>query len=522
MYNVLLVDDDELDLEGLRRFINWRELDMEVTAAVTSGFTALQVLEKERIDVLVTDIKMPNLSGLELARRGLEKHPELKIVFISGHADFQYAKQAIALNASHYILKPFDRQEMVEVLQRTREELRRERERSERESVLHETIPYLKNDLMFRWLEGKEEFKAIAALMERFEIASIDYPAAVAIIEIDDVGWKLNAYSEEQRQQVVSGLFGKLLAFFQKNRIRHYCTIGDYRIALIIGEPAPDTMLEDWISSVKADSPVSITIGLGDIAKGPEAIPRSFREADEALGGKLFYGKCRLIRAYDKQPEVDRDTKDLNQILEQLFIAMTKYELLSIDDCISDLFASVKRLDGKLPVCHFLLHAISELNGHLHSLNEDFYKLLDMETNCLELIYHIETVDDMQSWLRRKAFEISEQLDMKKRKKNRKLIAEVRCYVDEQLGEDITLRQVASYFSFSPNYFGRMFKEETGMNFSDYVIAQRLERARRMLQNPKLKIFEVADHVGYNNITYFNRHFKEVYGMTPGEYRRQS
>jgi two-component system response regulator YesN len=522
MFKVLLVDDEELDLEGLRRLIAWREFDMEVIDAVNSGFTAFEVIEREYIDLLVTDIKMPNMSGLELARKGLEKYPRLKVVFVSGHADFQYAKQAISLNASNYVLKPVDDQEIVDVLLRVRDELHREREQSDRENVLHETIPYLKNDVMYRWLEGKMEYNKIISLTEKYGLSSITYPAAIAIIEIDDLAWKLNSFLEEQRSIIVDQLFDTLLQLLRTNRIEHYCTIDNHWIALIISDSNSTELLESWIREVRSCSPMSITIGLGEEVESPDSISRSYNEAKEALNGKLFYGKSRLIRAFEKRSEITRDSKDVNDILETMFSGMIKYDQLCIDGCIDDLFVFVKRLDGKLSIHHFLLHTISELNKHLQSINEDFYKLLNLEIKSLELIYLFETIEDIQSWLRQKLFEISQRLQRKKMKKNRKLIEEIQSYVCDHLEQDITLRHAANFFSFSPNHLGHIFKEETGMNFSDYVITQRLDRAKKLLQNPKLKIFEVADRVGYKNLSYFSRHFKEVHGMTPGEYRRQS
>jgi two-component system response regulator YesN len=290
---------------------------------------------------------------------------------------------------------------------------------------------------------------------------------------------------------------------------------------IIEGDHKAD-LLESWIRDVKSSSPLSITIGLGEDAHDPVGISRSYMEAKEALGGKLFYGKSMLIRSSDKKPEIARDTLDVNNILETMFLAMSRYDLVCVNDCLDELFVMVKSLDGKLSIYHFLLHAITELNKNLHTINEDFYSLLDLEVKSLELIYQFDTVEDIKSWIRKKTFEISERLQYKKMKKNRKLIEEIQTYIIENLGKDINLRQTAAYFSYSPNYLGHIFKEETRLNFSDYVISQRLELAKKLLQNPKLKIFEVADQVGYNNLPYFNRHFKDVYGMTPGEFRRQS
>jgi two-component system response regulator YesN len=129
-------------------------------------------------------------------------------------------------------------------------------------------------------------------------------------------------------------------------------------------------------------------------------------------------------------------------------------------------------------------------------------------------------VHDMNSWLRRKLFELSERLYIKNQKQNRKIIDAIREYIDLQLTSKITLKQVAGHFSFSPNYLGQLFKEETGEHFSNYLIRVRIKRACELLLNPLLKVYEIADQLGYKNILYFHRQFKQLTGVTPGDYRK--
>ena len=108
MYKVLLADDEHLDLEGMRTFIPWSELGMEVVGAVSNGFSACELMERQAIDILVTDVNMPHMSGLELARRAMDRKPDVRVVFVSGHQDFHYVKQALSLKACSYVLKPMD------------------------------------------------------------------------------------------------------------------------------------------------------------------------------------------------------------------------------------------------------------------------------------------------------------------------------------------------------------------------------------------------------------------------------
>lgn len=130
---MLIADDETLDLEGMKRFIPWQSLGMEVVGAVTNGFAACEVIENEAIDVLVTDVHMPNMSGLELARRAKARIGDVRVVFVSGYRDFQYVKEALSLKAYSYVLKPMDDQELIEALHRVRGDLDETRKRAETE-----------------------------------------------------------------------------------------------------------------------------------------------------------------------------------------------------------------------------------------------------------------------------------------------------------------------------------------------------------------------------------------------------
>ncbi|WP_409341743.1 response regulator [Paenibacillus sp. MBLB4367] len=135
MYKVLIADDETLDLEGMKTFIPWSELGMEVVGAVTNGFAACDLIEKQKIDVLVTDVHMPNMSGLELAKLARERVADMRVVFVSGYRDFHYVKEALSLQAYSYVLKPMDDQELIDALARMRRDLddARKREQTERE-----------------------------------------------------------------------------------------------------------------------------------------------------------------------------------------------------------------------------------------------------------------------------------------------------------------------------------------------------------------------------------------------------
>lgn len=154
-------------------------------------------------------------------------------------------------------------------------------------------------------------------------------------------------------------------------------------------------------------------------------------------------------------------------------------------------------------------------------MNENLYELLKWESHEPVVLFQFETVHDILSWLRRRFFELSELLYMKRRKQKRKLIEEIMQYVEDHLEQKITLKEVAAHFDFTPNYLGHLFKEETGTHFSDFLNERRTKHVCELLSDPTLKIYEIAERCGYKNIIYFNRQFKQSTGMTPGEYRKK-
>jgi two-component system response regulator YesN len=281
------------------------------------------------------------------------------------------------------------------------------------------------------------------------------------------------------------------------------------------------SVLEQLIRQIKNELSFTMTIGVGGAFQGVTEIQHSYKQAAEALNYKMFQGKGKIIEYGEvRTTEID-DAKKLEIRMEALIQTMSNYELVGIHDELESLFQTVRNMRSKLTIQNFALYILMKLDHHLHTINEDLFQMLGLELNNFDIILQLETIDDIQSWLRRRAYEISEILYNKKHNKNWKLIQEMIDYVRERMNNNITLRDVAEQFSFSPNYLGLLFKEVTGKNFSEYLIMMRLEKACYLLKNTNLKIYEVADQVGHRYLPYFSRQFKETYGMTPLEYRRK-
>ena len=247
----------------------------------------------------------------------------------------------------------------------------------------------------------------------------------------------------------------------------------------------------------------------------------SYRQAQAALSIKWILGKNRLI--HDAAVWSPRETmaSNLEVLVDRMLRAMLEYDFTTIDDCLLELFNGDKPLSQKNDIYDLIIRITSKLHADLQQMNEHFYEILKWDSHQPYILFQFETVHDILSWLRRRFFELSELLYLKKQRQKRKLIDEITQYVEQRLDHKITLNEVAAHFDFTPNYLGQLFKAETSILFSDFLNELRMKRVCELLADPTKKVYEIAELVGYKNIIYFNRQFKQTMGMSPGEYRKK-
>ncbi|MBB6671634.1 response regulator [Cohnella nanjingensis] len=509
MYQVLLVDDDRIDLEGLVRLIPWERLRMQVCAVASDAYEALDLAAVHPVDILVTDIKMPIMTGLELAERIVKLYPAVSILFVSAYEDFHFAKQAIALNASGYVTKPYDNRELVSALERIQGELDKERQRQ----------PMLVGETIRQWLEGMLDRQAFAAGLREYGLTLGARHPAVAIAEMDDL-WQINADPAHPFHGRIGEAAWQIVRACGEAGMPLACPLDNHRVAVVLDRPDYAEALTELVKTVEAREPFTITVGIGAPVEDGD-VRGSYLQAAEALTCKLFYGKNRTIDIrMAKSNNHQSNASDLDGLFEGLFVAASGYDLPRIDDGVEALFRYAAELNGRIRANHFAMFVLSKLDAYLNTLNVELLDLPGTDWQAFDVLARLETIAEMKIWFRRRMFEASELLHKRKLKKGR-LIEEVEAFVRERLSDRLTLRDVADRFAFSPNYFGQMFREETGEKFNDFLTRLRIEKARELLRDPKLKVFEVAHQVGFKKIANFSVQFKMAYGLSPGDYRKQ-
>lgn len=522
MYRVLLVDDEELDLEGMRRFIPWSELGMKVVGSVNNALSASELIEQQPIDILVSDVNMPYMSGLELARAALERTPDLRVIFVSGYQEFSYVQQALSLKAYNYVLKPMDDSELISTLLKVKQDLDEANKQREVEEAYQKMIPLAKSNMLISLLEGEQHDEQQLGVKdaEYYGLNKLKWPIRVAVMEIDKLSWKY--VERQQTSQDMLRVFLQQLHLALGKEESAYCKLNGQRFAVLLEEEDVDQRIERLYAFIKQKLPVSITTGLGEAVHELNELSASYQQAVEAVEGKMFLGKGTLIK-YEKvycEPAM-LDARMLDTRMDALLKAMTEYDLVRIYDEFENLFQSVSGLRSKFTVHNLSNYIIWKLEQYLNSIDEDLFQLLDIGIHNLDILQQFETINDIRSWLVHRVFEISERLHEKSNTTNSKFIRNIVKTIKENMSENVTLKDLAEQFSFSPSYLGFLIKEKSGYTFNELLFHIRMERACELLKQPGMKIYEVADQVGYRNLAYFSRQFKEKFGITPLDYRKR-
>lgn len=519
MYKTLIVDDDELILESLKKIIPWDEIGIVLSGAATDSFSALELVKKEKPDILLTDIEMPIMSGLELAKRAQGILPELVILILSGHESFSYAKQALEMHAIDYILKPLDRKLIAEKLSACVRDLDARRLKNER---LREYTTSYRSDIIYSWLEGSMEFENVDELLKDSLLGKGAEAFFTVVLEIDRLNFPESGYSQEQGKLLISEEYTPISQMLDEIPAKEICRTGENQYALIVqhDRKAALELFENLIRQAAQEPGILLTISIGPEFRSLEETPGSYKKANEAIQLKAFCGKGRII-AYGsgKTQKILDEKKHFQNHLDHLFFTLASFKAHDLEEQLGKISTILKKQTDRIKACNLILYVVFELNKFLRGLGEDIYALLDWDPRHLDIVYRMDTADEMCSFTKEIFLDVMNAMKIKRQRTKGVVIEKMESYVIENIESDITLKEVADHLALSPNYLGYFYKEETGEYFSDFLARKKMERAMELLANTSLKIYEVANRLGYASIPYFHSKFKEYFGVPPGKFR---
>ena len=515
MYSLLIADDEEIVRRGLAETMPWGSLGFKVVGTARDGSEALEKLDEMDVDVVLADIRMPRLTGLDLAARIRVRHPSTRVVILSGYDDFEYARKAIEHEVFSYLLKPLREDRAAEVFSRLRSAL--DTEQNETTDKIRGRTARLREAL-------REVVDSDADGSRIQDILNNSYPGGIVMMldpcplgadsELRD---KWHAFLPRFLEEL-DGVRGDLVA----------TSLDSDRMALLIvaGTAQLDTAAEEVFREVRLRGrefgSMDFTAALGPPAVRPADIRASAEQAHHLLGHALYLGKNRLIRSGDVHREGCLDLPDTKAEAERfidVMIARDESVLISRTDSIFTRMRDASPRDSRLLMSWFRGFFYS-LEREIRDRGFDPGVVLGRVDRLLEILELTRTIGDMRDVFYKMALSSMEVTSRASDSSHHRLVRYSIEALRNRYSEDIGLESLAYEQGVSSPYLSRLFKSEMGVNFKEYLTRIRLDKARELLRKTDNRIYEVAASVGYPDQKYFCEIFKRRTGMTPREYRQ--
>lgn len=514
-YNILVVDDEKIHRSGILSLLE-EICPQDMFWEAVDGLEAMEVMRNVPCEIVISDIRMAKMDGLALLREVKEVCPEVFFIIISGYADFSYAKEAVELQASAYLLKPVDRMELEKIITEVKAKHQGNQERSSQvismEKQLQETVPVYMEWLLNQYITCRqpEEWEQLDKL---FPMHSKGF---LMLMKLKESGERL---SEEKRRNISYGI-KKLMEpdssiTFSVNRL------SDTFAILVLGEERPDNQKLRRIAEFTERSEkipmeniyLSVSLIHEDMySNGADA----FEEANGALKSS-FYEDQHILWADDCRK---REKKETVWNTESLLNAVREEKIELAKKLYADLLK--KAMQDRMPpeilkrrvtfLFFRILRSVEPFIGRekVPELNERDHQIME-----------VQWYGRLMTEGRHLIFEIIRVLQSHKNSEQLNPLEKCREYLETCYMEEISLDSAAGIFHFNPSYFSTLFKQNFGTSFSDYLSAVRMRKAMELLQDTGYKVKEIAALVGYKDPNYFIRSFKKRHGVTPDEFRKR-
>ncbi|MFB9277140.1 response regulator [Cohnella cellulosilytica] len=517
MYKVLIVDDEPQIVHGLSKQTHWEDFNMIVAATATNGVDALAAMEDGPIDLLIADVCMPQMDGLELILEVKRKSPSLRCIIISAFNEFEFVKSALQLGVENYLLKPINGDELSDTLIKTQSNLDSDRSAA---SPYPPAVHVFRANILERWANGSiQEFE----LYERAELLQIELSESEYRVVVMDL-YRLPESADRIRlasqwlDLCASAMSSEYRGeFFMDSALRVVCILHGSDLA------QGDERLVGVIQRIAARAAASDTRFFASI--GP--VSPSFTGVNASYSAALFHLGCRLVDPAalytfsgllsDPRQGVPNERQLLvlhfeNALRDGEQQTALKWAKNYMESSAAAGLAEMRA--AMLPLVLSLVRAMDESGRVSDELPESITLRLAEFTLA-------ESKDELTSWL---AATLNEALlVIHGRKVSYHMLVHLTL---EQLRQNyhtgLSLKTLASDYNVSPAYLGQLFKEETGKYFNDYLLQIRLQASKALLLDTDLKIGEISNRIGIPNQSYFNRIFKKVHGISPVEFRRHA
>lgn len=528
-YKVMLVDDEEEVREAMKKRIDWEEIGFTVVVTAENGEDALEKAEIYEPDVVMTDIQMPFMDGLTMLKNLKLQIPDLRSVIFSGYDEFEYAKEAIKLEAEEYILKPIDADEMREVFIRIKarldEQMNNKRDIELLKKYYEQSIPMLKDQIVIGLLEGRENEADMKRYQEEYDIA-IEAPfysvGVFAIDSIDEDDTKLNkSLLAVSLKQIVDERFEKSVSVL---------TINYLDTVVVIAKLSATSEYDDFVKRMDLICKVSAKIlganvvaGIGRVYGSVESIHDSFSEAKDASHYRMFIDNNQALCIGDIEPgnsiEDYVEEKQIRHLIREVKVGTDE----TLDEEVKQIVDKLKKKSISIEQLHlFYAEFLVELSrlARGHELMADDFSIVDI--NVRDELAGFASLDAFGDRIAQLSKMVHGKISSERIDTTKKLAEEAKQYIMDHYSESgLSVDDICNHLGVGATYFSSVFKKDTGCSFVSYLTKVRMDEAQRLLDTTDEKSYIIAGMVGYDEPNYFSYVFKKQFGVSPSKYRQK-
>lgn len=533
LYSIILVDDEEEVRKSIIKKIEWQAAGFHVVGDAENGEDAMEKIEMLEPDVVLTDIRMPYMDGLQLAEKVRQRYPSMRVVIFSGYDDFEYAQRAIKLNVSEYILKPVNVEELTSILKRIKENLDLEIEEKRNLSRLREkyrkSLPLIREQF-FNELVHKNLKKDLAEQkLREYDIPILGarkWMLAAIDVEEGDVVESLSLHSEEELIPIsVMQIVREKLEGYCRFALFQSASEADMVVITALDEDNSITGLTDVLGDICKETKrilkVPVTIGIGHSCEDISGIPKAYQSAVDALGYKAIAGNGSTIYINDMEP-VGSGKLEFDSLTEGELISAIKFgPEEKIESSVKNIMEKMKT--AKVHFRQQQVYMIGIFNSIIQMMQQYDLALEDImgeELESMVLFDKLKKIEEFGQWLLRIAGKLNHLINQERDMTTRQVIQEAKQYIlDNYQNPDLSVEMICRHLHMSPAYFSTVFKKETGQAYIAYLTEVRLNKAVELLNKTDDKTYIIASKVGYQEQNYFSYVFKKKFGVSPTRYR---
>lgn len=543
MLKIFLAEDEVVVRETIKRMIPWEELGFELVGEAADGEMALPLLIRQQPDLLITDIKMPFMDGLTLARLAKKEIPGLKVVILSGYDDFNYAKQAIGIGVEDYLLKPITKNALIERLSEIRSRYEHEKTQKEYyEKFQREMQAYEKNssrDFFEALVDGSMDMMEVYKRAEKLglDIVAEVYNVLIFTMNCDeDFSGQRDEYSswEAESLELLENFFAghSSAMLFRSNIFSYGVLLKGQRETIEENTRACVDEIRKILS--RQDGRREWFLAVGQSVERLSQIQKSYHTASRAFSQRylydeniLYYDEMETMEHPGGQAETEDnaylqkvDVNALNPAILQKFLSNGLQE--ETENFVKDYFYAI----GQEPMESLVFRNYVILNVRFSVIS--FIKGLGCDTNEMEsadteevLAESGKNMESAIAYAKKMISQAIEIRDQNSGNKNRSILKTAVDFIDSHyMEEDISLNTVANVANVSSNHFSALFSQNMGQTFIEYLTTLRMNKAKELLRCTGMRSSEIAGEIGYKDAHYFSYLFKKTQGMTPSDYRK--